>query len=379
MILLARTAWRHGPRKSVLPSSLPAEIPANSTFPGWRNDPAPPEAVSAWQPQGTVLGYEIQEELGRGGMGIVYRAHHRQRDQVVALKTLQGMDAGALFRFKQEFRTLAGVTHPNLVRLYDLVCDGRCWFFTMEFVPGVDFRTYVRSAECQGSFHEGRLRESLRQLVEGIAALHEAGKLHRDIKPRNVLVTAEGRVVLLDFGLAAELDQQGRHQSTECHLLGTLAYMSPEQAAGGAVSPASDWYNLGSMLYETLTGRFPFEGSALEVLAAEAARFCHSSVERGCRHPGGPGSVVHGAAARDPEARPSGAEILGQLGRDRQEPARPCSAPAESARGRDPGGAPAAPGGAGRCLCHHPRGQARHAECPRPFGSGQEQPWSSIS
>ena len=138
-----------------------------STFPGWRNDPAPPEVAHGWQPQGNVLGYEIQEELGRGGMGIVYRAYHRQRGQVVALKTLQGMDAGALYRFKQEFRTLAGVTHPNLVRLYDLISDGRSWFFTMEFVAGTDFRSYVRSSGPEGCFQEGRLRESLRNWPKG--------------------------------------------------------------------------------------------------------------------------------------------------------------------------------------------------------------------
>ena len=305
-----------------------------STFPGWRNDPTPPEAAPDWRPQGNVLGYEIQEELGRGGMGIVYRAYHRQRDQVVALKTLQGMDAGALYRFKQEFRTLAGVTHPNLVRLYDLISDGRSWFFTMEFVPGTDFRSYVRSAGPEGSFDEGRLRESLRQLVEGIAALHEAGKLHRDIKPRNVMVTSEGRVVLLDFGLAAELDQAGMHQSTEYHLLGTLAYMSPEQAAAGPVSPASDWYNLGAMLYETLTGKLPFEGNALEVLRAKV----HDSVTPPSKvAPGIPPDLDGLCVAlleRDPRARPSGPEILRQLGLASQEPAKPCAVPGESVRGQ---------------------------------------------
>jgi tetratricopeptide (TPR) repeat protein len=305
-----------------------------STFPGWRNDPTPSAAVHDWRPQGNVSGYEIQEELGRGGMGIVYRAYHRQRDQVVALKTLQGIDAGALYRFKQEFRTLAGVTHPNLVRLYDLISDGRSWFFTMEFVPGTDFLSYVRSVDPQGSFHEGRLRESLRQLAEGIVALHEAGKLHRDIKPRNVLVTPEGRVVLLDFGLAAELDQGGLHQSTEYHLLGTLAYMSPEQAAAGAISTASDWYNLGAMLYETLTGRFPFVGNALEVLRAKQ----HDSVTPPSQVAAGiPPDLDRLCVAllqRDPRDRPSGPEVLRQLGRASPETIRPGPILAEPACGQ---------------------------------------------
>jgi hypothetical protein len=305
-----------------------------STFPGWRDDPVPPEVVPTGLPQTNVLGYEIQEELGRGGMGIVYRAYHRQRDQVVALKTLQGMDAGALYRFKQEFRTLAGVTHPNLVRLYDLVSDGRCWFFTMEFVPGSDFRSYVRGTGPQGSFHEGRLRESLRQLAEGIAALHEAGKLHRDIKPRNVLVTTEGRVVLLDFGLAAELDQGGLHQSTEYHLMGTLAYMSPEQAAAGAVSTASDWYNLGVMLYETLTGRFPFEGNALEVLRAKQHDNVAPPSQAAAGIPPDLDRLCVALLQRDPQSRPSGPEILRQLGRASPRQAEPCAIAEESARGQ---------------------------------------------
>ena len=148
--------------------------------------------------------FEIVRSLGQGGMGEVYAARDLKIDRSVALKTLGAWiehDPSALYRFKQEFRTLAEFRHQNLVRLYELVSDGQRWFFTMELVDGVDFLAYVRPED---KLDERRLRQSLIQLAEGLTALHDGGKLHLDVKPSNVLISAEGRVQVIDFGLVTE-------------------------------------------------------------------------------------------------------------------------------------------------------------------------------
>jgi serine/threonine protein kinase len=204
--------------------------------------------------------FEILRRLGAGGMGIVYVAIDKQRGARVALKTLRELDGESLFRFKREYRSVQGLQHPNLVALGDLVEEDGAWFFTMELVRGTDFLRYVRPG---AALDETRLRDALHQLAAGIAFLHAAGIMHRDLKPSNVLVDETGRVVILDLGLVYDLSDA---QSTGEHIVGTVAYMSPEQAAAKRLGPESDWYSVGVMLYEALTGRVPHAGTAIEVL-----------------------------------------------------------------------------------------------------------------
>ncbi len=295
---------------------------------------------------GNTARFTIQGRLGSGGMGVVYRAFDRERGETVALKTMRQVDPVALYRFKHEFRTLADLTHPNLVSLYELIAVGDLWFFTMELIDGIDFISFLsrfpvrhdepnpaqhRESEIQTStptdreaedkWHRdglspstvSRLRWAMRQLAEGVHALHEVGKLHRDIKPPNVLVTDEGRVVLLDFGLAADLERSGSLQNPEGQIVGTVSYMSPEQARGLTVSPSSDWYSVGVMLYQGLTGRLPHEGRAAEILRKKMTVA-----------PPRPSALLEGVPEdlsqlcmellnQKPEDRPSGREVLSRL------------------------------------------------------------------
>lgn len=252
--------------------------------------------------------FKILKKLGIGGYGVVYQAYDKEHDMVVALKTFHQKEAESLYRFKQEFRSLTDITHPNLVTLYELFSDEEKCFFTMELVDGVPLFNYIYEQEVRfgSTVYDGsttkqnfnaspteqpveasppvtksatgsinpplvnmdRLRFTFQQLAKGVFALHQAGKLHRDLKPTNVLVTQDNRVVILDFGLVIELSLQSAEPSKE--VIGTPEYMSPEHAVGLPLTPASDWYSVGVMLYQALTGRLPIDNAFGDLLVEKA-------------------------------------------------------------------------------------------------------------
>jgi serine/threonine protein kinase len=268
---------------------------------------------------GGFPGYKILRELGRGGMGVVHAARDDRTGQHVALKAMLYLDPALLVRFKQEFRHLANVKHPNLVTLYKLAAEGPVPFFTMELLEGgTGFSAHVRGGVADGqplpAAQTDRLRDAFSQLADGLNALHAAGVIHRDLKPGNVLVTPEGRVVILDFGLAAEIDDGGQHQITQQRLMGTVGYMAPEQAACQAVSPASDWYAVGVMLFEALTGRLPFVGPQTLVLQAKQEMNAPDPRSLVPDLPADLADLCVALLARDPAVRPGGADVRRWIG-----------------------------------------------------------------
>ena len=203
--------------------------------------------------------FESLECLGRGWNGSVHKVLDRETGAVLAAKVLDVQDPERIYRLKREFRALARLRHPNLVELYELVVNSDECFFTMELIEGGDFLDYIRGPSRTGDPNGilDRFRRATRQLATGLHTLHASGVIHRDLKPANVLVDREGRVVLLDFGLSAAL---GARDSGE--VVGTAGYMAPEQLWGLEVGAPADWYAVGVMLYEALSGRLPFPPGA---------------------------------------------------------------------------------------------------------------------
>jgi hypothetical protein len=281
--------------------------------------------------------FEVLAELGRGGYGRVVRAFDREVGHEVALKQLERLTPAAIDDFKREFRILLDIRHPNIVRLDELIELDGSWFIAQELVEGVDFHSFVTREDAVVPAEPARLLPALEQLLGALEALHAAGVVHRDIKPDNVRVTESGRVVLLDFGIAAEPSTM--ETVTGIHLVGTPAYMAPEQVDGAIIKPEADMYSVGVMLFEALTGRLPFLGSSMEIL-----------IRKRDGEPPRPSLFVDGIRpdleelcllllSPDPARRPGATQALSRLSRSAPStdsiPARAPLSPREVFVGRD--------------------------------------------
>ena len=260
---------------------------------------------------GTLLGgrYEILQLLGQGGMGAVYKACDREVDRTVALKVIRpemASDPEVLGRFKQELLLSSQVTHRNVIRIYDLGDAQGVRFITMEFVEG---ETLHQLSKRQPKLAPAEAVNIMEQVASGLAAAHQEGIIHRDLKPANIMIDKNGRVVVMDFGLARTFSGDGMTQVGT--MMGTMEYMSPEQAQGKDVKASSDIFTFGLILYELLAGTTPFRAdSAIASLLMRTQQRAAPLVNVDKNIPGTLSSIVVKCLEKDPAKRYQSAEHL---------------------------------------------------------------------
>ena len=207
--------------------------------------------------------YEILEQIGSGGMSVVYKAKCHKLNRLVAIKVLKEEfcnDSNFVSKFKMEAQAAAGLSHPNIVSVYDVIDEGKIHYIVMELIEGITLKSYIAK--------KGKLevKESIGiaiQVAQGIAAAHEQHIIHRDIKPQNMIISRDGKVKVADFGIARAVSAQTLSSAA----MGSVHYISPEQAKGGFSDERSDIYSLGITMYEMVTGRVPFEGDNTVTIA----------------------------------------------------------------------------------------------------------------
>src|SRR5271165_4145186 len=222
-----------------------------------------PRSVNQLQP-GSLLAarYEILDRLGVGGMGAVYKAKDREVDRLVALKVIRtelAGDSDILSRFKQELILARKVTHKNVIRIFDLGRAGGVRFITMEYIEGQDLRSLVKK---EGKPSPQRCVEIIQQVCLALDAAHAEKVVHRDLKPQNIMLDAQGKVYVMDFGIARSVGSEGLTMTGA--VVGTPEYMSPEQVKGDEIDGRADIFTLGIIFYELLTGKMPFRAETVQ-------------------------------------------------------------------------------------------------------------------
>ncbi len=255
--------------------------------------------------------YAVTARIAHGGMATVYQATDTRLDREVALKVMHAelaRDEEFVRRFIGEAKSVARLSHQNVVAVFDQGADGPFLYLAMEYVAGRTLKELLRDS---GRFAPATALEIMAGVLDGLAAAHASGIVHRDVKPENVLLTADGRIKVTDFGLARAQSAAGHTRAGL--LIGTVAYVPPEQVTGGSTGPGGDVYSAGVMLFELLTGRLPFTG---DTPLSVAYQHVNSGVPApSALVPGIPSAVdqlVLAATSRDPARRPADA---GEFGR----------------------------------------------------------------
>jgi serine/threonine protein kinase/tetratricopeptide (TPR) repeat protein len=296
------TSFRRTPPPARTPSPSPSQLSGSY-------------ASAAVFQIGDMLGgrYEILLLLGEGGMGAVYKAADRELDRFVALKVIRpelASNPSILARFKQELLLAHQVTHRNVIRIYDLGEAEGVKFITMEFIEGKDLRSIIREKQ---KFAPEEAVEVIQQVCQALDAAHTVGVIHRDLKPQNIMQDPAGRILVMDFGLARTLEGDGMTQTGA--IVGTMEYMSPEQALAKDLDQRSDLFALGLILYEMLTGKTPFQAeSALASLIKRTQERATPVSDIDNQIPGALSGIVSKCLERDLNERyQSAAAILADL------------------------------------------------------------------
>ena len=256
--------------------------------------------------------YEIQQQLGKGGMGVVYRAHDKLLDEQVAIKVLRpevARDPEISRRFQSEIKLARRVSHKNVCRIHEYGEDRGLRYISMEYMQGVDLRQILR--ERGGLPHDEAFATSL-QLADGLHAIHEVGVIHRDLKTPNIMRDTRGQIRLMDFGIAKDWGAAAASATATGLVMGTPEYMSPEQARGEKIDFRSDIYALGVVIFEIFTGRVPFRAETpLATILKHLQEPPPLDGPEGERIPPAVREVLRTALAKDPNARYTTVEELG--------------------------------------------------------------------